>query len=82
MLRTHRKDQEPLRRLFQNHLKDWGLVGDKYPLGPLEGENPAWGHEPVVPQGHRVVRRAKTTVEVGRPKEAMGSCPDCSWGQT
>jgi hypothetical protein len=24
-------------------------VGDRYPLGPLEGGNPAWGHEPVVP---------------------------------
>jgi hypothetical protein len=43
MLRTHRQDQEPLSRLFQNQLKDWGLVGDRYPPGPLEGENPCVG---------------------------------------
>ena len=30
-------DLESLGRLFQNQLKDWGLVGDRYPLGPLEG---------------------------------------------
>jgi hypothetical protein len=30
-------DLESLDRLFQNQLKDWGLVGDRYPLGPLEG---------------------------------------------
>jgi hypothetical protein len=30
-------DLESLGRLFQNQPKDWGLVGDSYPLGPLEG---------------------------------------------
>jgi hypothetical protein len=30
-------DLESLGRLFQNQPKDWGLVGDRYPLGPLEG---------------------------------------------
>jgi hypothetical protein len=35
---THRPDQESLGRLFQNQLKDWGLVGDRYPPGPLEDE--------------------------------------------
>jgi hypothetical protein len=30
-------DLESLGRLIQNQLKDWGLVGDRYPLGPLEG---------------------------------------------
>jgi hypothetical protein len=25
------KNQEPLNRLFQNQLNDWGLVGDGYP---------------------------------------------------
>jgi hypothetical protein len=30
-------DLESLSRLFQNQLKDWGLVGDGYPPGPLEG---------------------------------------------
>jgi hypothetical protein len=30
-------DLESLGRLFQNQLKDWGLVGDRYPSGPLEG---------------------------------------------
>jgi hypothetical protein len=65
MQQIHRQDQEPLSRLFQNQLKDWGLVGDRYPPGPLEGKNPAWGHGPVIPQGHRVVGRAKTTVEMG-----------------
>jgi hypothetical protein len=43
------KDQEPLNRLFQNQLKDLGLVGDRYPLGPLGGENSVWGHKPVAP---------------------------------
>jgi hypothetical protein len=51
MQRTHRQDQEPLSRLFQNQLKGWGLVGDRYPLGPLEGENPCVG-----PQTSRPVR--------------------------
>jgi hypothetical protein len=78
MLRTHRQDQEPLSQLFQNQPKDWGLVGDRYPPGPLEGENPARGHKPVAPQGRRIVGWAKTTVEMGRPKNAMGSRPDRS----
>jgi hypothetical protein len=30
-------DLESLGRLFHNQLKDWGLVGDRYPPGPLEG---------------------------------------------
>jgi hypothetical protein len=30
-------DLESLGRLFQNQLKDWGLVGDRYLSGPLEG---------------------------------------------
>jgi hypothetical protein len=79
MQQIHRQDQEPLCRLFQNQLKDWGLVGDRYPSGPLGGENLVWAHEPVVPQGHRVVGRTKTTIEMGRPREAMGSRPDRSW---
>jgi hypothetical protein len=53
-------------------------VGDRYPPCPLEDENPAWGHKPVAPQGRRIVGRAKTTVEMGRPKKAMGSRPDRS----
>jgi hypothetical protein len=35
-----------------------------------------WGHRLVAPQGHLVVSRAKTTIEMGRPKKAMGSSPD------
>ena len=31
-------DLKSLRWLFQNQLKDWGLVGDRYPPGPLEGK--------------------------------------------
>jgi hypothetical protein len=31
-------DLESLGWLFQNQLKDWGLVGDWYPPGPLEGK--------------------------------------------
>jgi hypothetical protein len=31
-------DLESLGRLFQNQLKDLGLVGDGYPPGPLEGK--------------------------------------------
>jgi hypothetical protein len=30
-------DLESLGRLFRNQPKDWGLVGDRYPPGPLEG---------------------------------------------
>jgi hypothetical protein len=50
-------------------------VGDRYPSGPLEGEKPAWGHKPVAPQGHDIVGRAKTMVEMGRPRKAMGLRP-------
>jgi hypothetical protein len=46
-------------------------LGDRYPPGPLEGENPAWGHKPVAPQGHSIVGRANTTVEMGQPKKVM-----------
>jgi hypothetical protein len=67
-----------LNRLFQNQLNDWGLEGDRYPPGPLEGENPAWGHKPVAPQGRRVVGRAKTMVEMSQPRKAMGSRLDYS----
>jgi hypothetical protein len=31
-------DLESLGLLFQNQLKDWGLMGDRYPWGPLEGK--------------------------------------------
>jgi hypothetical protein len=30
-------DLGSLGRLFQNQPKDWGLVGGRYPSGPLEG---------------------------------------------
>jgi hypothetical protein len=43
MQQTHRQDQEPLSQLFQNQLKVWGLVGGRYPLGPLGGERPLHG---------------------------------------
>jgi hypothetical protein len=54
MQRTHRQDQEPLSQLFQSQLKEWGLVGDKYPLGPLEGETPSVG-----PQTSRPTRSSR-----------------------
>jgi hypothetical protein len=38
ILQTHELDLGSLSRLFQNQLKDRGLVGDRYPLGPLEGK--------------------------------------------
>jgi hypothetical protein len=38
ILQTHELDLGSLGWLFQNHLKDRGLVGDKYPPGPLEGK--------------------------------------------
>jgi hypothetical protein len=38
MPQTRELDLESLGRLFQNQLKDWGLVGDRYPSGPLEGK--------------------------------------------
>jgi hypothetical protein len=31
-------DLESLGRLFQNQPKDWGLVGDRYHPGPMEGQ--------------------------------------------
>jgi hypothetical protein len=36
-IKNRKLDLESLGRLFQNQLKDWGLVGDRYPPGPLEG---------------------------------------------
>jgi hypothetical protein len=36
-IKNHRLDLESLGRLFQNQLKDWELVGDRYPPDPLEG---------------------------------------------
>jgi hypothetical protein len=50
--------REPLNRLFQNQFKDWGLVGNKYPPGPLNGKNFARGHMAVAPLWHPVVVRA------------------------
>jgi hypothetical protein len=38
MPQTRELDLESLGWLFQNQLKDWGLVGDRYPPGPLEGK--------------------------------------------
>jgi hypothetical protein len=38
MFQNRKLDLESLGRLFQNHHKDWGLVGDRYPPGPLEGK--------------------------------------------
>jgi hypothetical protein len=55
------------------------VVGDRYPPGPLEGENPAWGHMPVALQGRLAMGRAKITVVMGRPGKAMGSRPDYLW---
>jgi hypothetical protein len=43
MPQTRELDLESLGWLFQNQLKDWGLVGDKYPLGPLEGKKASQG---------------------------------------
>jgi hypothetical protein len=49
-------------------------VGDRYPTGPLEGKKPCLGPK----ASHRIMGRAKTTIEMGRPKKAMGSRPGCS----
>jgi hypothetical protein len=38
MFQNRKLDLEFLGRLFQNQHKDWGLVGDRYPPGPLEGK--------------------------------------------
>jgi hypothetical protein len=38
MPRTRELDLQSLDLLFQNQLKDWGLVGDRYPPVPLEGK--------------------------------------------
>jgi hypothetical protein len=36
-IKNYKLDLESLGRLFQNQPKDRGLVGDRYPPGPLEG---------------------------------------------
>jgi hypothetical protein len=36
-IKNYKLDLESLGRLFQNQPKDCGLVGDRYPPGPLEG---------------------------------------------
>jgi hypothetical protein len=36
-IKNYKLDLESLGHLFQNQPKDWGLVGDIYPPGPLEG---------------------------------------------
>jgi hypothetical protein len=36
-IKNRKLDLESLGLLFQNQPKDWGLVGDRYPPGPLEG---------------------------------------------
>jgi hypothetical protein len=55
-------------------------VGDRYPLNPLEGERPLHGATgKLPPQGRLVVGREKTACEMGRPKKAMGPCPDRPW---
>jgi hypothetical protein len=35
-IKNCKMDLESLGHLFQNQPKDWGLVGDRYPPGPLE----------------------------------------------
>jgi hypothetical protein len=35
-----------------------------------------WGDRPIAPQGRLFVGWAKTTIEMSRPKKAMGSCLD------
>jgi hypothetical protein len=58
--------------------RDVGSVVTIFP-GPLERENSAWDHMLVTPQGRRAVVRAKITVEMGRPRKAMGSRLDYLW---
>jgi hypothetical protein len=41
ILRTHKQGLETFESIISKSLKDWGLVGDRFPPGPLEGENPA-----------------------------------------
>jgi hypothetical protein len=49
-------DLGSLGRLFQNQPKDRGLVGDRYPPGPPEGEDASRGARgPNNPQGHTFV---------------------------
>jgi hypothetical protein len=60
-------DLESLGRLFQNQLKDWGLVGDKYPPGPLEGL--AKGFGPIILSGHPFVGQGRTAGRMGRRRE-------------
>jgi hypothetical protein len=73
-------DLESLAWLFQNQLKDWGLVGDEYPPGPLEGL--AKGFGPIVLQGRPFVGQGRTASRMGRRREwadsGPGGSPDLS----
>jgi hypothetical protein len=78
ILQTHKQGPGTFESIISKSTQTLGLVGDRYPLGPLEGENPAWGHKLVAPQGRRVVGQPKTSVEMGQPRKAMGSRLDYS----
>jgi hypothetical protein len=78
ILRTHKQGPGTFESIISKSTQRLGLVGDRYPPGPLEGEKPCLGHKPVASQGRRIVGHAKTTIKIGRPKKAMGSRPDCS----
>jgi hypothetical protein len=54
-----------------------GACGGQISPGSTRGQKHLRGAtDQVAPQGCLVVGRAKTTIEMGRPKKAMGSCPD------
>ena len=55
-IKNYKLDLGSLGRLFQNQPKDRGLVGDRYPLGPTEGQDASRGaYGPNNPQGHPFV---------------------------
>jgi hypothetical protein len=62
--------------LFQNQLKGWGLVGDRYPLGPLEGKKASQeAFRPVFSQGHSFVGQERTTGGMGRYRKEASLGP-------
>jgi hypothetical protein len=78
ILRTHKQGTGTFESIISKLTQRLGACGVQMSPGSTRSENLAWGHKPVAPQGRRVVGRAKTTVEMGQPRKAMGSHLDYS----
>ena len=58
------QNSSPGKEIAARPRRDVGSVVTIFP-GPLEGENFAWGHMLVTPQGRRAVGRPNIMVEMG-----------------